>query len=81
MIEVFTTDIPNQRMGKKMIKKLKESHRAIEIDFDIESFILNYPEDHSILRVEGSNVDVLHIISIVNENGYKCDILEDTIRC
>ncbi len=80
MIEVFTTDIPNQRLGKKMIKKLKETNAALEIDFDIEGSVLTYPFDHSILRIEGPMVNALQIISIVNKNGYKCDILEDTIK-
>lgn len=79
MIEVFTTNIPNQMLGNEMIKCLKESFSNLNIDFDIEAPIINYPCDHSILRVEGATIEVHNIISHINKNGYKCHILEDKI--
>lgn len=77
MIEVFTTNIPNQISGNQMIKYLKMNFLELQIDFDIEAPIVNYPCDHSILRVEGATIDVQNIISHINKNGYKCHILED----
>lgn len=79
MIEVFTTDIPNITLGKRMVKRLKHRNSHLEIDFDIERSIVDYPKDHSILRVEGELFDTYHIISIVKENGYKCHILKDEL--
>ena len=79
MIEVFTTNIPNQMSGNQMIKCLKISFSDLKIDFDIETPIANYPCDHSILRVEGATIDAQIIISHLNKNGYLCHILEDKI--
>ncbi len=79
MIEVFTTNIPNQIQGNKVVKSLKLYFSELQIDFDIEAPIVNYPRDHSILRVEGNTIDAEHIISIINKKGYKCHILEDKI--
>jgi hypothetical protein len=79
MIEVFTTNIPNQTLAKQMIKELKTSFPDLKIDFDIEAPIVNYPCDHSILRVEGAIINVRNIISHISKKGYKCHILEDKI--
>ncbi|MDG3584123.1 hypothetical protein [Galbibacter pacificus] len=79
MIEVFTTNIPNQMSGNQIIKSLKMSFSALQIDFDIETPIVNYPCDHSILRVEGATINAQGIISHLNNNGYLCHILEDKI--
>lgn len=80
MIEVFTTDIPNITLGKRIVKSLKKHNSHLEIDFDIERAIAHYPMNHSILRVEGQKFDAHHIISFVNDNGFKCHILEDEIN-
>lgn len=77
MIEVFTTNIPNQVLAKQMIKELKTYFLDLQIHFDIEAPIVNYPCDHSILRVEGATINVQHIIFRINKNGYECHILED----
>ena len=79
MIEVFTTNIPNQMSGNQIIKSLKMSFSALQIDFDIDTPIANYPCDHSILRVEGARIDAQGIISHLNKKGYLCHILEDKI--
>ncbi|UJH90948.1 hypothetical protein LZ575_20020 [Antarcticibacterium sp. 1MA-6-2] len=79
MIEIFTTNIPNQNLGNEIIKILKRSFFDLKIDFDIEAPIGNYPCDHSILRVEGKSIDPQGIVSTLNDIGYKCHILEDKI--
>lgn len=79
MIEVFTTDIPNSTLGKRMVKRLKSGDDHLEIDFDIERSIVDYPRDHSILRVEGEQFDAQHIISLVQDSGHKCHILKDEL--
>jgi hypothetical protein len=80
MIKVFNTNIPNKNLGKRIIKSLKTSFSELQIVFDKEAPIVNYPCDHSILRIEGATIDVKDIISLVNKNGYKCHILEYKIR-
>ncbi|WP_051907878.1 hypothetical protein [Flavimarina sp. Hel_I_48] len=53
------------------------SFSELQIDFDIETRIANYPCDHSILRVEGATIYAQDIISHLNKKGYLCHILED----
>ena len=79
MIEVFTTSIPDQILGNQIIKSLKMPFSELQIDFDIETPIANYPCDHSILRVEGATIDAQGIIFHLNKKGYLCHILEDRI--
>ncbi|GGX26764.1 hypothetical protein GCM10007384_29920 [Aquimarina muelleri] len=79
MIEIFTTSIPNKTLGNRIKKSLKASFSDLKIDFDIEAPIVNYPCDHSILRVEGDTINVQNLISHINKNGYECHILEDKI--
>lgn len=43
MREVFTANIPNIKQGKQMVKSLKEHNLQLEIDFDIENPVVNYP--------------------------------------
>ncbi|WP_308992494.1 hypothetical protein QLS71_000125 [Mariniflexile litorale] len=79
MIEVFTTNIPNQNKGISVLKKLKKNFPKLNISFDIERTIINYPCDHSILRAEGNTILVENFIKEVNTLGFECDILEDKV--
>ncbi|PKD21663.1 hypothetical protein APR41_01370 [Salegentibacter salinarum] len=79
MIEVFTTDIPTQTVGDQIMKNIKAIFPELETDFDLEVPIINYPCDHSIIRVEGSIIDSEKLISLVNNHGFQCHILEDKI--
>tara|TARA_R110002049_G_scaffold3514_2_gene26322 strand:+ start:2437 stop:2697 length:261 start_codon:yes stop_codon:yes gene_type:complete len=79
MVEVFMTNIPDQDQAKACIAILENSFSGLKISFDIELTIINYPCDHSILRVEGNTIPVENFATEVNTLGFECDILEDKI--
>lgn len=79
MIEVFTTNIPNTDQAISVLKTLENDFPKLKISFDIERTIINYPCDHSILRVEGYIIETERFIKAVNTLGFACDVLENKI--
>jgi len=79
MIEVFTTNIPNTDQAISVLKALENDFLELKINFDIERTIINYPCDHSILRVEGNIIETEPFMKAVNSLGFACDVLEDKI--
>ena len=80
MIEVFTTNIPNQHLAKSVMESLEKTFPQTRITFDAaEGFIMSYPCNHSILRVEGESISTETICSMVNKLGFVFDILEDKV--
>lgn len=73
------TNIPNKNQAIDIIAILDNYFSGLEVSFDIERKIINYPCDHSILRVEGDNIVVKDFIMVVNNSGFECDVLEDEI--
>ncbi|HAS45225.1 MAG TPA: hypothetical protein DCS93_32375 [Microscillaceae bacterium] len=78
-IEVFTTNIATYNQAGAVLKTLNQAFPGLQANIEIERPILNYPCDHSILRIEGAAVQIEKIISIVGESGYKCHLFEDRI--
>ena len=79
MIEVFATNIPNKKQAEKIVKNLNDHLPGLMLNYDIENPIINYPCDHSILRVEGEKFDSDNVITLVTELGFSCHVLEDKI--
>ncbi|TYQ00168.1 hypothetical protein C7447_101778 [Tenacibaculum adriaticum] len=79
MIEVFTTNIQDHIQVNCILKILENSFPVLKFNFDLEDFKLPYPCNHSILRVEGKLIHTESIITILDQLGYQCDILEDKV--
>ncbi len=79
MVEDFTTNIPNKHQADEIISVLENKFLGLKISFDKERTIINYPCDHSILRVEGNTVLAETFTKEVNTLGFECDILEDRL--
>nr|MUH41556.1 hypothetical protein [Zobellia laminariae] len=79
MIEVFTTNIPNENCAMDIIARLQNNFSELKISFDIEHKVINYPCNYSILRIEGNINNVNDFILIVKKWGFECTILEDRI--
>lgn len=79
MVEVFTTNIPDKNQAVDIIATLENNFSGLKISFDIEHKVINYPCDHSILRVKGDFIEIDNFISTVNTLGFECDILEDKL--
>lgn len=79
LVEVFTTNIQSKIQAGRILKKLEKSFPKLKINFDLSKTRLPYPCGHSILRVEGNEINSENIISIMNQSGFMCDILEDKV--
>jgi hypothetical protein len=79
MVEVFITDIENKNQVDKIISLIKNANKALKINFDLNETNLPFPCGHTILRVEGVEINSNKIISIVKKQGFNCEILEDKI--
>lgn len=79
MIEIFTTNIQDKAQAKAIQRILKNSFMELKINFDLENSNNTYPCGHSIMRVEVRIIIPESIITIINNQGFKCEILEDKI--
>lgn len=79
LVEVFTTSIQNDIQAEHTLQSLAGCFPELKMNFDLNETDLPYPCGHTILRVEGDTINSKEIISIVNQSGFKCDVLEDKV--
>jgi len=70
MIEVFKTNIETVDESNLVLGILTNNFPELRINFDLDDF-------DKILRVEGNNLIIVQIISIIRENGFYCEVLPD----
>jgi len=78
-IEVFSTNVQSEIQAQLILETLEKSFPELKINFDLNETKLPYPCRHSILRVEGTTINSESLVSIINQSGFKCDILEDKV--
>jgi hypothetical protein len=69
MVEVFKTNVQKKAESKMLLSMLSDRFPFFKINFDLT-------DCDKILRVEGENIEPIRIITLVNENGFECEILE-----
>lgn len=79
MVEVFITNITEKAAVNSLKKLLKEEFTNLLINFDMDETGLPYPCGHTVLRVEGKNIDVKKIISTLQKQGILSEIMKDEI--
>ncbi|GAB2650477.1 hypothetical protein GCM10027035_50750 [Emticicia sediminis] len=70
MIEVFKTDISNKTTAKAILNVLKLSFPSANFNFDLN-------DCDKILRTESKYNINQKIIEIINNQGFRCEILEE----
>ena len=68
MVEVFKTNVKKKVQSKMLLCMLYEVFPSFKINFDLS-------DCDKVLRVEGNNIEALRIMILVNEYGFKCEIL------
>jgi hypothetical protein len=69
MVEVFKTNVQKKAQSKMLLCMLSEVFPSFKINFDLS-------DCDKVLRVEGDNMEALRIMTLVNEYGFKCEILD-----
>jgi len=69
MIEVFKTNVKETVHAKEIVDILLEHFPDNKINFDLH-------DCDKILRVEGKNFCTEKIMTLVTENGFRCNLLE-----
>lgn len=70
MIEVFKTDIRNKTKAKAILKTLK-------LSFPTSNFNLDLNDCDKILRTESSDSISQQIIEVINNQGFRCEVLDE----
>ena len=70
MIEVFKTNVETIDESKIVLGVLAEKFPELTINFDLE-------DCDKILRVEGNNLIIEQIISIIKAEDFYCEVLPD----
>jgi hypothetical protein len=79
MVEVFISDIQNTVQAKLISTAILNGYNELKITVDLNERHLAFPCGHSIVRVEGDNINADKILAIVRNEGFNCEILEDKI--
>lgn len=69
MVEVFKTDVQDIKQSALLIRKLKEHIPGSCVNFDLE-------DCDKVLRVEGEYIQPQSIIILLNDCGYRCEVLD-----
>lgn len=68
MVEVFKTNIQKKAQGKMLLCILSKAFPSLKINFDLS-------DCDRVLRVEGDNMEAFRIMMLVEEYGFKCEVL------
>ncbi|HWB28457.1 MAG TPA: hypothetical protein VG738_23455 [Chitinophagaceae bacterium] len=69
MVEVFKTNVQKQKQAKQLAAVLRQCFPGSKINFDLE-------DCDKVLRVEANNLLPNKVITVVIQNGFACNILE-----
>lgn len=69
MVEVFKTNVQKKSQSKMLLGILSEAFPSFKINFDLS-------DCDKVLRVEGNNLEVLSVITLVKKYGFICEILD-----
>lgn len=69
MVEVFKTDVQDNKESALLIRKLKEHLPGSCVNFDLE-------DCDKVLRIEGEHILPQSIIILLNDCGYQCEVLD-----
>ena len=68
MIEVFKTNVEEDAQAKTLVTILLQHFPGSKINFDLQ-------DCDKILRVEGENFWTDRVMTLVEENGFACEVL------
>lgn len=76
MVEVYSTNVKNNKQADFLLHQLGKIFPAYEINFDLE-------DCDNILRVESGagTIEVLQVIALLKDLGFTAQILPDTPNC
>lgn len=79
MIEVFITDIQTKVQANKILNTIQIDNTDLKINFDLNETELPFPCGHTIIRIEGTKINLDKILVTVRSEGFNCEILEDKV--
>jgi hypothetical protein len=68
MIEVFKTSVTEER-SEALLELLQRHFPESEINFDLD-------DCDKILRIKSDRIDIHFIVTLMNEQGFHCEVLE-----
>ena len=68
MVEIFKTNVTDERHAALILRLLKEQWPRYEVNFDLE-------DCDRILRIENDSIDHLQIVAMMHMQGYACEVL------
>jgi len=68
-VEVFKTNVKAKSQAIILVSILKENFPLLKVNFALD-------DPDKILRVEGQDICIKTITGMINENGYKCEVLK-----
>ncbi|RPD39795.1 hypothetical protein [Chitinophaga barathri] len=69
MVEVFVTNVKRAAAAKEILALLRRNFPDVKINFDLE-------DCDKVLRVEGDDFLPGKIMTLVNESGFQCRVME-----
>jgi hypothetical protein len=69
MVEVFKTNVQEFSQAQKLVALLRRHFPDSKINFDLD-------DCDKVLRVEGSNLRIEKVMTLVMEKGFLCAVLD-----
>ena len=72
MVDVFTKTIQEPNQAQRVLSTLRRVSPGVKITIDLD-------QCENILRVKGPQFDSARLIVLVNQAGFRCEVMEDKI--
>jgi hypothetical protein len=69
MVEVFKTNVQEFTQAQKLVTLLRRHFPDSKINFDLD-------DCDKVLRVEGNNLRIEKVMTLVTEKGFLCSVLD-----
>jgi hypothetical protein len=69
MIEVFKTNISNEKLARQFTMQLRNELPGCRVKFDLQ-------DCDKILKVEGNQFVPEKVIEVISMSGFECEVLE-----
>ena len=69
VVEVFKTNVQDEKQGQKMISLIRKFDSQSKVNFDLD-------DCDRILRVESNRLKAVRVIHILAKEGFECEELE-----
>ncbi len=77
MLALFITNIQKESQAEQTVQLIQAKFLPDHVNYDMDETGLPFPCGHTVLRVEGANINAKEILTLIRAQNVRCEIMED----